>query len=59
MSFFVSFSFLWPVLESHCKNEYFLAPYLLEGEDLEEVEAYIYLGSVIDLIGGTNAEVKS
>ncbi|XP_073714068.1 uncharacterized protein [Misgurnus anguillicaudatus] len=34
-------------------------PVLLDGEALEEVEAFTYLGSVIDKQGGTDADVKA
>lgn len=34
------------------------APIRLEGEALEEVESFTYLGSVVDKLGGTDADVK-
>lgn len=35
-----------------------MAPIGLEGEALEEVESFTYLGSVVDKLGGTDADVK-
>ena len=32
---------------------------MLEGEGLEEVESFRYLGSIVDTRGGTEADVKS
>jgi hypothetical protein len=34
-------------------------PIKLEGEALEEVESFTYLGSIVDKQGGTNADVKT
>lgn len=34
------------------------APIRLEGEALEKVESFTYLGSVVDKWGGTEADVK-
>ena len=33
-------------------------PITLEGEALEEVESFTYLGSIVDKLGGTDADVK-
>lgn len=33
-------------------------PVMLEGEALEEVDSFTYLGSVVDKQGGTEADVK-
>ena len=35
-----------------------VTPITLEGEALEEVESFTYLGSVVDKLGGTDADVK-
>ena len=35
-----------------------ITPITLEGEALEEVESFTYLGSVVDKLGGTDADVK-
>lgn len=35
-----------------------MTPITLEGESLEEVESFTYLGSVADKLGGTDADVK-
>ncbi len=32
---------------------------MLEGEGLEEVESFIYLGSIVDTRGGTEADAKT
>ena len=32
---------------------------MLEGEGLEEVESFIYLGSIVDTRGGVEADVKT
>lgn len=40
-------------------NEVNEMPIILEGEELEEVEKFTYLGSVIDKQGGTEADVKA
>ena len=34
-------------------------PIMLEGEGLEEVESFIYLGSIVDTRGGTEADAKT
>ena len=34
-------------------------PIMLEGEGLEEVESFRYLGSIVDTRGGTEADVKT
>ena len=34
------------------------SPIMLEGEALEEVDSFVYLGSVVDKQGGTDADVK-
>ena len=34
------------------------SPIMLEGEALEEVESFVYLGSMVDKQGGTDADVK-
>ena len=34
-------------------------PIMLEGEGLEEVESFRYLGSIVDTQGGTEADVKT
>ena len=34
-------------------------PVTIEGEELEEVASFIYLGSVMDKSGGTDADVKT
>jgi len=39
-------------------NNYNMAPIRLEGEALEEVESFTYLGSVVDKWGGAEADVK-
>ena len=36
-----------------------IAPVSLDGKDLEEVEEFTYLGSKIDRLGGTDADVKA
>ncbi|VDP88730.1 unnamed protein product, partial [Schistosoma mattheei] len=33
-------------------------PITIDGEDLEDVKAFTYLGSIIDEQGGSNADVK-
>ena len=34
-------------------------PILLEGESLEEVDEFIYLGSTVDKVGGADADIKN
>ena len=34
-------------------------PIMLEGEGLEEVESFRYLGSIVDTRGGTEADIKT
>ncbi|VDO67037.1 unnamed protein product [Schistosoma margrebowiei] len=34
-------------------------PVTLDGEDLEDVKAFTYLGSIIDRYGGSDADVKA
>ena len=30
----------------------------MEGEEVENVESFVYLGSVLDKLGGTEADIK-
>ena len=39
-------------------NNNHTTPIMLEGEALEEVESFAYLGSVVDKLGGTDADMK-
>ena len=40
-------------------NTKYHQPIMLRGEPLEEVDSFIYLGSVINKQGGTDKDVKS
>ena len=44
------------ILKVNATNE---TPIVLHGRNLEEVEAFTYLGSIIDTKGGTDADVKA
>ena len=40
-------------------NTTMMEPLLLESETIEEVESFTYLGSVVDKLGGTDADIKT
>ncbi|VDP38439.1 unnamed protein product [Schistosoma curassoni] len=39
-------------------NTTFTSPITIDGEDLEDVKTFTYLGSIIDEQGGSDADVK-